>query len=206
MGIMGAAGVEGSSGLEGHVGLPGGIGVSGLVGWDGGPDGNGRALAKYLEAQARKVRGARTGRGPRKSKGAHTGAGKGQGKGSVKSKRGKGTAGKKGAEGGSVQTLAALKKGKVVQNAADATVNAQRKGVRGKSTHACAGGRVANHRIGVCVVVGVASECVLVWRASVDIRRTPARMMVVRVACTHVLFRARHSVYCVCGHCAWFHG
>ena len=184
MGIMGAAGVEGSSGLEGHVGLPGGTGVSGLRGWGGGPDGNGRALAKYLEAQARKVRGARTGRGPRKSTAAHRGAGRGQGKGPATSKKGKGAAGKKGAEGVSLQTLASLKRGKAVQNAADATVNAQRKGVRGKSTHACAGGRVANHRIGVCVFVGVASECMLVWRASVGIRCTPVRMVVVRVACT----------------------
>jgi len=122
MGIIGAAGMEGSSGLEGHLGIAGGNGIPGLQGFDGGTFGNGRNIAAAIRSATR--------RGPRK-----------------KSKSGK---------RGPVLQMKRLESLKT-QKKGDQKSSGPKKGTatpksvggeRGKSSHACAGGRVHNKRIG----------------------------------------------------------
>ena len=120
MGIIGAAGMEGSSGLEGHLGIAGGNGIPGLQGMDGGTFGNGRNIAAAIRSAKK--------RGPRRSRNTKSGR-----RGPVLQ----------------MKRLELLKKKKGDKGAGASEPTAKSVGgVRGKSTHACAGGRVHNKRIG----------------------------------------------------------
>jgi len=129
MGIIGAAGMEGSSGLEGHLGIAGGNGIPGLQGLDGGTFGNGRNIAAAAAAVRSAARSAAR-RGPRKQ--------------STSGKRGPVLQMKR------LESLKKEKKKKGDQKSSGtkkATAEAV-KGGHGVSSHACAGGRVENKRIG----------------------------------------------------------